>query len=78
MASKPEVREDIVERLKVHGVVKGDRLNDIRVRLDMDCSNTEFDKALRSLHYKYRQVRISRPRDLINYGPRPYVVSVLV
>ncbi len=61
--SRPEVRQDILERLEPGVVVHGATMGDIRDQLGIapeDVSNTQFSKAVRSLHYNHGIVTYGR------------------
>lgn len=61
--SRPEVRQDILERLAPGEVIHGSTLGDIRDQLGIareDVSNTQFSKAVRSLHYNHGAVTYGR------------------
>ena len=61
--SKPEVRADVLERLEPGVVLKGESLGEIREQLGIaqnDVSNTQFSKAVRSLHYNHGLVTYGR------------------
>ena len=73
MASNPELRMRIAQKVRELGTVKADTLGELKDMLDMaDVSNTQFGRALRSLHYKYGPVRLNRPLVSFGYGSRPY------
>jgi hypothetical protein len=61
--SNPAVRQDVLERLEPGVIVQGSTLGDIRDQLGIapeDVSNTQFSKAVRSLHFNYGVVTYGR------------------
>lgn len=61
--SRPEVREEVLVRLHEVGPVSGESLGECLLKLGMDpdvVSNTQFSKAVRSLHYNSGEVVYSR------------------
>lgn len=80
--SKPENRVRIFEGLKalpVGSVLRAESLEELKKMFDMEhVSNTQFSKALRSLCYHYRAVRINRPHAWgRHFGPRVFEVSYI-
>jgi hypothetical protein len=80
--SKPEHRMRLLEVLETFPaghVVKGENIEELRTVCGMeDVSNTQFSKALRSLCYHYRVIRIHRPHALSrHFGPRIFEVSYI-
>lgn len=66
----------IAEKMCEVGTVKAASLPELKVMLGFEAvSNTQFGKALRSLHYKYGPVRVNRPLVLSGYEPREYHVT---
>lgn len=76
MSSNPELRMRITEKVSALGTVKADSLAELKQILELgDVSNTQFGKALRSLHYKYGPVRVNRPLVYDGRKPREYHVT---
>ncbi len=77
MASDPELRMQILSKVQETGMVRAATLAELKECFGMsEVSNTQFGKALRSLYYKYRQLRVNRPHaERPYYGPRIYEVS---
>jgi len=78
MASDPELRMRILSQVPEAGAVRAETLEELKESFDMgDVSNTQFSRALRSLHYNHHQVRLNRPHGERPYqGPRIYEVSL--
>ena len=61
--SRPEVRADVLERLEPGVILRGETLGELREQLGIaqdDVSNTQFSKAVRSLHYNHELVTYGR------------------
>ena len=77
--SDPDLRMRIAEEVRQRGPLTEDTITDLRVALDMtDVSNTQFSRALRSLHFQHPEVgvRLSRPgaghpHSISAYGDTP-------
>ena len=80
MSSDPNLRMRILSGVQQKGFVRAASLPELKMKLGLgDVSTTQFARALRSLHYKYREVRVNRPHSLRpHYGPRIYEVSCLL
>jgi hypothetical protein len=60
--SKPVFRERLVNAVRELGVVSAPSIGELKVVVGMDdVSNTQFGRALRSLHYHYKLVHLNRP-----------------
>lgn len=77
--SDPDLRMRITHEMRQVGSVTGDTIADLKVALKMDdVSNTQFSRALRSLHFQHPEagVRVSRPNaghphSISAYGDTP-------
>lgn len=78
MSSDPELRKSIAEKIKeAGGTVSAVSIPDLKHALGMDeVTNTQFSKALGSLHYNPGPVRLCRPHTA-HMKPRPYAVRYM-
>ena len=61
--SRPEVRQDVLERLEPGVIIKGSSFGDLRDQLGIaqtEVSNTQFSKAVRSLFYNHGAIVYGR------------------
>ncbi|MBC7512743.1 hypothetical protein H7142_03760 [Candidatus Saccharibacteria bacterium] len=61
--SRQEVRHNVLERLEPGVTIKGGSFGELRDQLGIareDVSNTQFSKAVRSLHYHHDQITYGR------------------
>lgn len=77
MSSDPKLRQVLAKKLQEAGTVRADSITELKRAIGMqDVTNTQFGRALRSLHYNPGPVHVCRPH-VVDMGPRPYTVSHL-
>ena len=75
--SDPELRVQLADAIEAEGTVKAESIADLKQKLGMSgVSNTQFGRALRSLHYNPGPVHVNRPHVPEAYlERRPYHVT---
>lgn len=77
--SNPVLRMQIIGKMQECGAVTCRDLDELRQFFGLECvSTTQFKRALGSVQYKHRVLRVSRPsEDLRTYEEKPYVVKLV-
>jgi hypothetical protein len=89
VTSDPELRKEILIRLDGKRTdfgwlaVRGKTLEEIKKKLGLDVSNTQFSRALRSLHYNPANKAVELARyhiaddDITDIVSRGYIVTTI-